>query len=108
MTRCPYQMTPLYDVLSAWPTIGKGSAKIYPHNAKLTKIQPRLWPQLANACGVAGLWGRMVELVEAVPHTLQTVQSQLPSDFPQELLACICENTRKHGELFLRGLQAKR
>ena len=34
-----YQLTPLYDVLSAYPVLGEGPSKVSPHKAKLAS-----WP----------------------------------------------------------------
>ncbi len=37
-----YQLTPLYDVLSAYPVLGEGPSKISPHKAKLAMAGERL------------------------------------------------------------------
>ena len=91
-----YTLTPLYDVLSAWPIIGPGAkewhvSKVQPAmgvrwksglQLHLRKIHVEHWQRLALTTGVPRLFEAMVAMVEAVPATLATVEPQLPSDFP--------------------------
>jgi serine/threonine-protein kinase HipA len=69
-------MTPLYDVLSAWPIIGPGANQLPIQDVKLAmsvrgrtrhyrlrEIQARHWRALASRAGSSKLWQRMQELV---------------------------------------------
>ncbi len=98
-----YQLTPLYDVLSAYPVLGEGPSKISPHKAKLamavrTKnahwkmkdILRRHWLELGTRHGVVTADGRpalavLDDLVARTPEALAQVRAQLPPDFPAEV-----------------------
>ncbi len=98
-----YQLTPLYDVLSAHPVLGVGPSKISPHKAKLamavrTKnahwkmkdILRRHWLELGTRYGVVTADGRPVhavldDLVARTPAALAQVRAQLPPGFPAEV-----------------------
>lgn len=67
-----FEMTPLYDVLSAWPAIGNRTNQLPLQDAKLAMavagknrhyklvdIQPRHWQALATRIGGPELWDRM-------------------------------------------------
>src|SRR5579872_26197 len=71
-----YALTPLYDVLSAWPILGHGQNELAPERAKLAmavrgrrphyridEITGRHWRELAERASVANLWNRMQTLV---------------------------------------------
>ena len=110
-----YRMTPLYDVLSAWPIIGKGGNTLSMHGAKLAmamhsrskhyklnEIRVRHWKALASTCGADGVWERMVAMVEAVDRALDLVQSQLPADFPEKTWQRVSDGLKHHAEQFKR------
>lgn len=91
-----YRMTPLYDVLSAWPIIGHGPSHIAPQRAKLAmalrsknvhyhlnEVQTRHWQALALKSGVP--FGLMTYLVDRVPAALEQVEAQLPGSFPEKI-----------------------
>lgn len=98
-----YQLTPLYDVLSAWPVLGEGPGAISAHKArmamavrgrnahwKLREILPRHWVALGQRHGVRAADGRGVEaLIEAAatltPGVVAAVNGELPAGFPAEL-----------------------
>ncbi len=114
-----YSMTPLYDVLSAWPIIGKGANMLAKQNArlamaihsrsthyKLGEIRARHWKGLASACGGDGVWARMVGMVEGVDGALQLVQAQLPEDFPRKTWQRISAGVNQHAEQFKRDMVA--
>ncbi len=82
-----YAMTPLYDVLSAWPVIGRGANRLPLQKARLamalrgksahralTGLQVRHWQALAAQSGVEGAFERMVGLVQSAPSALQLVE----------------------------------
>lgn len=109
-----YHMTPLYDVISAWPIIGAGASQIpqrkvklamalrgrSPHY-KLDEIQPRHWLALATQTGVPGLWDRMREFAASIDAALLRVEQVLPPNFPARLYAKIADETRAQARRFL-------
>lgn len=110
-----YRLTPLYDVLSAWPIIGEGPNLISEHDArlamalhsknrhyKLREIRVRHWMKLARDSGVPHAWDRMIELVRNVEPALARVQSQLPNDFPLSLWQPIQTGIRRHANRVFR------
>jgi len=96
-------MTPMYDVLSAWPLIGNGANLIPPQKVKLAQawlgknkhyladgIQQRHFDMTALKCGLGGQAGKLVEeLVGAVPLAIATVAADLPMGFPQDVADAI-------------------
>lgn len=102
-----YQLTPLYDVLSAYPILGEGPGKLSPHKArmamavrarnahyKMEEIQRRHWIALGRRHGVVTPDGRDVEhlideLADRVPKVIDAVREQLPADFPAAVAQAI-------------------
>lgn len=91
-----YRLTPLYDVLSAWPIIGNGPNQLAVKRAKLSmslrsknvhyhlgEIHTRHWQGLAQQSGVP--FDAFRQLVERVPAALDAVQAQLPDGFPDRI-----------------------
>lgn len=110
-----YRMTPLYDVLSAWPIIGNGPNQIAFKRAKLAmalrsknahyhlhEIQTRHWRVLAKQAGIA--FEMMVALVEDLPKAFTAVEAQLPAGFPQRVWRAIREGSELQARRFLGGL----
>jgi serine/threonine-protein kinase HipA len=93
-----YVLTPLYDVLSAWPVIGHGRNELPLERAKLAmairgrrphyrlgEITGRHWRELSHRVGIANLWDRMQTLVSEATVALERVGSKLPPNFPDRL-----------------------
>ena len=105
LTQGRYQLTPLYDVISIWPIIGRGAKKISRHNAKLAMsmrgknkhyllkdIQRRHFNQTAVRCGMGGTAEPFIkEILEATPGVIRSIQTELPGDFPQQVLDTILQ-----------------
>ncbi len=107
-----YQLTPLYDVLSAYPVLGDGPSKISPHKAKLamamrTKnahwkmkdILRRHWLELGTRHGVVTTDGRPAQaavddLVARTPEALAQVRAQLPRGFPAAVADSILDGVQ--------------
>lgn len=114
-----FSLTPLYDVLSAWPIIGDGQNHIaYPQarlamairgernvHYRLRDIQPRHWQRLA-ATGGPGVWERMKAMVDRVDGALDAVAAALPAGFPERIWAPISAGMRRHAQLFRRSAEA--
>lgn len=108
-----YRMTPLYDVLSAWPVIGKGSKHIPWQKAKLamavraknvhykiSELHARHWLQLAEKSGVVDAEDAMMALVEKTENALTAIESALPRDFPVTVADAIFAGTRSQISAF--------
>ena len=104
-----YQLTPLYDVLSAYPVLGEGPARISPHRARMAMavrsknahwrmcdIVRRHWVALGARHGVATEDGRQVDLliddvVARTPAVIGAVCARLPEGFPEAVADGILE-----------------
>jgi len=93
-----YRLTPLYDVLSAWPVIGHGPHSLSAQKARLAMgvrarnmhyrlrdIRARHYRELAEKSGVPTVWDRMQQLINNVPPSLAAVEKRLAPDFPRIL-----------------------
>jgi serine/threonine-protein kinase HipA len=98
-----YQLTPLYDVLSAYPVLGEGPAKISPFKAKMAMavrsknahwrmrdIQRRHWEVLGARHGVVTGDGRPVralidDVVTRTPGAIAAVRDNIPTGFPMSV-----------------------
>ena len=91
-----YRLTPLYDVLSAWPVIGHGANSLAPQKARLAmglraknmhyrlrEIRARHYRELADNSGVPAVWDKMIALINNVPSSLAAVEGRLGSGFPR-------------------------
>lgn len=109
-----YHLTPFYDVLSAYPVMGKGANMLSPYKAKLAMavrsknahwvmrhIERRHWVQVGLEYGIVSLDGQTVDavlddLASRTPEVLNNVKAKLPDSFPASvsepifdgLLAC--------------------
>jgi serine/threonine-protein kinase HipA len=97
-----YVLTPLYDVLSAWPVIGHGRNELPLERAKLAtairgrsphyrigEITGRHWRELSQRVGIVNLWDRMQTLVAEATMAIERLESKLPPDFPDRVYARI-------------------
>jgi len=94
-----YHMTPLYDLLSAWPIIGNKANHLSWHDVrmamafrsknahyKLSKIQPRHFFSAAGKLGLAGEIASIIEeVLETTPKVISSVETMLPPKFPQRV-----------------------
>ena len=94
-----FQLTPLYDVLSAWPVIGRGSDKWPQQKLKMAmawlgekgryykplEITGRRMLLTAKRLGLGDAETILNELVAQTPTVIAAVQAQLPADFPQNV-----------------------
>jgi len=92
-----FSLTPLYDILSAYPIMGHGSNQIAPEKARMamavsgknrhyrwSEIQRRHWLDTANICDLGPEAEQLViELIERTPTVLEHVAALLPEDFPK-------------------------
>jgi serine/threonine-protein kinase HipA len=115
LTGGAFEMTPLYDVLSAWPVIGSGANQLPLQDAKLAMavagknqhyklvdIKPRHWQALATRIGGSELWGRMQSLVDAAPRAFDHIE--LPRGFPDMVISKISHGVRDQSRKFFAAL----
>ena len=103
-----YRLTPLYDVLSAWPVTGKGPSLFDWKKLKLAmalrgknvhyalaEIQRRHFNNMASRCGLGPDMDNLIERVlEQTPGVIDEVASRLPAGFPEDVFDTV-----------MRGLQ---
>lgn len=112
-----YHLTPLYDVLSAWPLIGNGNNQMPWQKGKLamavrgssnyyllSRIQRRHWIKHGE---LTGLNKRQIELIideviSETPHVIERAGSILPTEFPPELAECIFNGMKQQCERLAR------
>jgi len=106
-----YRATPIYDVLSAHPVIGKGKNKISPQKAKLAmavrgspncylieKIQRRHWIAQAQQVGLGAEAAEQLieEIIDSTDAVINDVSKLLPENFPMDLAEAIFSGMKKH------------
>jgi serine/threonine-protein kinase HipA len=112
-----YRLTPLYDVLSAWPVIGARAGEIpwqkarlamalHSKNAhyKLAEIQPRHWQRLAIKSGTGSAWPAMVKMANNAVAATERAVKGLPPGFPVQTADAILSGVRRQQTTFLRAL----
>lgn len=90
-----YRLTPLYDVLSAWPITGPGPRQlpwqkarlamaVRSRNAhwKLKDILPRHWEAVARTAGLGDATALVAEVAAQTPQVIADVSRRLPRGFP--------------------------
>jgi len=111
-----YRMTPLYDILSAWPVIGKGANHLQWQDAKLamafrTKnahyglsyIQRRHFNSVAAKLGLGESAEDIInEILLATPDVIATVRGMLPEDYPVQVADSILQGATKSVERLKR------
>lgn len=117
-----YRMTPLYDVISAWPIIGTGAGQVAWQEAKLAmavrsknthyqlaRIQTRHWEGLAQRSGADGTWQAMQALVARVPAAIAAVQALIasgqPAGFPRRMTELIFDGLTRQVRAWESGLE---
>jgi serine/threonine-protein kinase HipA len=118
LKRQGYSMTPLYDVLSAWPIIGRGPSEWAYQKASLAmavrgsrpyrqlrKITTRHWEKLALSTAVPDAFRAIVDVVERSSDVLTTLEAGLPESFPAHVWERIAGGVRRHRDQFLDGLK---
>jgi len=112
-----YELTPLYDILSAWPIIGSGrnqlplqkvrlamAVRSKSKHYKLADLQIRHWQALAQQSGVTDTFEAMVQLVIRLETALAQVEQELPANFPEPLWLSIKKGMLYQQKIFMQGL----
>lgn len=104
-----FQLTPLYDVLSAYPILGHDRNRLAPEKAKMamavmgrnrhylwSRITRRHWLETARKCGLEKeIEGILAELIEGALPATDKITSSLPSDFPSSVVEPILSGLKK-------------
>jgi len=94
-----FRLTPLYDIMSAYPVLGHGKGQIPLEKLKLAmafkgknrhydwaKIEPRHIRETAHLCGFEAFIDTLLErLLREVPRATQEAASLLPTGFPTRI-----------------------
>lgn len=112
-----YVLTPLYDVISAYPILGTKANQLAPQKARMAmaaigknrhykwaEIQPRHWLTTATACGLETHARADIDTIVArTPGVVEKVSGMLPGGFPvsvaEPIFAGMTEAARRLGEL---------
>lgn len=111
-----YRLTPLYDILSAWPVIGDGpntfqwkkvtmAMAVRAGNAhyKMGEIMRRHWNDTAKANAVGADFEPAIRrFIAHAPKAIDEVQAQLPKDFPAQVSDTIFEGLLKQADTLRR------
>jgi serine/threonine-protein kinase HipA len=103
-----YRLTPLYDVLSAYPVLGKSAGKLQPRKVKLAmavegrnrhylwdSILYRHWAETARRTGMASSFKAIAqELIDLTPVAIDTVTALIPRGFPETVATAILSGLR--------------
>lgn len=117
LRRDGYAMTPIYDVMSAWPIIGRGSSSLAIQQAKLAmavrcnsphyklqRIATRHWRCLAAQTGVS--FASLETLVDRVPSAIEKVSGALPPGFSEAVWLAVTNGVQAQVERFKLGAQS--
>lgn len=114
-----YELTPLYDILSAWPVIGssgnqlqykkvKLAMAIRTNNAhyKIDEIHARHWLELCRKTGLEEAFDLMVGINTDMEHVIEALREDLPEGFPMGLFDSLVNGIIKQVNRFKSGLEA--
>ncbi|WP_413741881.1 type II toxin-antitoxin system HipA family toxin [Sodalis sp. RH15] len=112
-----YRLTPFYDVLSAWPVIGKSNSHFPWKKCKLAmavrgnsnyyhlyRIQRRHWINHGKLTGLVQQYveSMMDDIIAMTPRVIERVSALLPESFPTELAESIFTGMRQQCERLAR------
>jgi serine/threonine-protein kinase HipA len=106
-----YRLTPFYDVLSAWPLIGRGAGKLDVHKVKLAmavrsksaywklnEIKARHWIETGKRCGIADMEAIIADVVSRTPAVIERVGDAIKKGFPAQIADSILNGVRASSE----------
>lgn len=114
-----FGLTPLYDVLSTWPVVGKGANQLDMHELKLAmalrgkrthyklmEIQPRHFQALTDQYPSAEVWPAMIELAGRIEGAIEAVEQRLPKGFAESVWASTTHGMLAQAKSFLSYAKA--
>ncbi|HET9033888.1 MAG TPA: type II toxin-antitoxin system HipA family toxin [Dokdonella sp.] len=97
-----YRLTPLYDILSAYPILGSGNNRLDPRKAKLAMavvdrnrhydlhgIHRWHWVAMGAALGLPDVPALIETMIKQTPFVLDEIASRLPDEFPADVFDAI-------------------
>ncbi|RKH61735.1 type II toxin-antitoxin system HipA family toxin [Corallococcus llansteffanensis] len=114
-----FRLTPRYDVLSAYPFLGRKRNQLSPHKVKMAmavfganrhykwkEIRMAHWLDTARQCGLEESARQIFEeVIEKTPQVIEQVRALLPRDFPDTVSEPILEGLRKAANAAKTGLR---
>jgi serine/threonine-protein kinase HipA len=114
-----FGLTPLYDIVSTWPVVGKRADQLDLHELKLAmalrgqnthykvvEIQPRHFRALADTYPNARAWPAMIELAGRVERVIEAVERLLPKGFAESVWAPVSKGMLEQAKSFLSHAKA--
>jgi serine/threonine-protein kinase HipA len=116
-----YGLTPLYDVMSAWPLVGEGPGRLSEHkirmamairttNAhwKMKEIHRRHWLELGKRFGVLDDEGWEMEailegLITRTPKVVADIEAGMPAGFPEHVAGPVLRGLQQAANQLARG-----
>ena len=112
-----FRLTPLYDIMSAWPVIGSGARQLQWKKIKLAmsisadnthyriaEIQRRHWNAVAKRNAMGADFEQHIEhFISTTPQALDVVAAQLPKGFPDTVSDPIFEGIKAQVRKLARG-----
>ena len=94
-----FTLTPLYDVISAYPILGHGRNRLAPEKVRMAmavtgknrhyrraEIQPRHWMSTAARVGLASTAAEdILDLTQQAPGVVERVSARLPAGIPESV-----------------------
>lgn len=103
-----YRMTPLYDILSMHPMMGRGANKLDSRRARLAMavegrnrhyalhdIHRWHWIGMASKLGLTGISAVIEEIVDQLPHVIESAARNLPAGFPVAIFEAVGDGIRQ-------------
>ncbi|WP_027796912.1 type II toxin-antitoxin system HipA family toxin [Paraburkholderia acidipaludis] len=105
-----YASTPLYDILSAHPIVGRGRNHIAPQRVSLAmavrgrnrhyridEIAPRHWIAQGQRVGFAAaeIEQMIARVATDAPRVIEAASAQIPADFPEDIAEAIFSGMRR-------------
>jgi len=108
-----YRLTPLYDVLSAWPIVGNRQNQVHPKKLSLAmalrgthkhyriaEITRRHYNLAAQQCGLGNnLETIIADVIARTPSVIERVGSNLPLGFPEKVFDVVTAELQKAAKL---------
>lgn len=103
-----YRMTPLYDVISAWPVTGSRHNQVHVKKLRLAmavrgknahyrvaEIERRHFNGAARECGFGvDMESIITDVIARTPKVVESVQKTLPKGFPAEIFEAVTRGLR--------------
>ena len=103
-----YRLTPLYDILSVYPLMGRGANRLDPRKAKLAMavqgsnrhyvlhdIHRWHWVAMGEQLGLAVAGALIEEITAAIPAAIDRVGQRLPTEVPGKLFQAVGDGCRQ-------------